>query len=549
MPKMSCIERWRAEIVVVIVLPISFLLWLFKSIKRRCSSPDPLLHNQRVLSVSKAIQASTKLMRTDRSVYESHSVRNSDKSSVTQIPLRNLRAILGLHEVISKQNGQPFTIVHVEPGATVGEVSTYLLSRPIPLQLECCLEMEDATLGGLAMAQGMTTHSHICGLLSETVQEYEIVTGKGDIILVTENNTHSDLFRSLPMSHGSLGLLVSLKLRVVPAKKYVKLTYQPFKSALRLQKEYTKILNNSKKNDDDDQDDHADYDFSSDIPFFVEAISYTKETSVLMTGHLINHVGPNSINYIGRWYKPWFFKHVETILNNNDTAVTEYIPLRDYLMRHDRSMCMTMATVIPYGNHPLFRWCLGWLLPPQMSFLKSSHTKETREASVRKQCFQDVAFPADKFQQALAVSDELFNIYPLLVYPCKVKQHHGMLRVSNPDCTKEGDVQMNLNLGIYGVPPALENDVFNLFPMIGRVRKLEQWLRENGGFQHTYCDSFQTEQEFEEMFDHTLYNQMREKYNANGKFPRVYEKTRPEINANVWLTEEKNAHDEQFGKM
>lgn len=35
----------------------------------------------------------------------------------------------------------------------------------------------------------------------------------------------------------------------------------------------------------------------------------------------------------------------------------------------------------------------------------------------------------------------------------------------------------------------------------------------------------------------------------NDEFPRVYEKTRPEINANVWLTEEKNAHDEQFGKM
>ena len=92
------------------------------------------------------------------------------------------------------------------------------------------------------------------------------------------------------------------------------------------------------------------------------------------------------VNTIGWWFKPWFFEHVRTMLNNDDgVTTTEYIPLRDYLMRHDRSMCMTMATIIPYGNSCWFRYLLGWLLPPQMSFLKSSHTRETREASIRKQ--------------------------------------------------------------------------------------------------------------------------------------------------------------------
>ena len=46
-----------------------------------------------------------------------------------------------------------------------------------------------------------------------------------------------------------------------------------------------------------------------------------------------------------------------------------------------------------YGNHPLFRFVLGWLLPPQMSFLKASHTPETREASIFKQVYQDISFP------------------------------------------------------------------------------------------------------------------------------------------------------------
>ena len=39
-----------------------------------------------------------------------------------------------------------------------------------------------------------------------------------------------------------------------------------------------------------------------------------------------------------------------------------------------------------------------------------------------------------------------------------------------------------------------------------------------------YADSYLTEDEFEAMFDHTLYNEMREKYDCKKAFPRVYDK-------------------------
>ena len=53
----------------------------------------------------------------------------------------------------------------IEPGVTVGEITKYLLKHNS--MLECTLEMEEATLGGLAMATGMTTHSHVCGLIHQ----------------------------------------------------------------------------------------------------------------------------------------------------------------------------------------------------------------------------------------------------------------------------------------------------------------------------------------------------------------------------------------------
>lgn len=146
-----------------------------------------------------------------------------------------------------------------------------------------------------------------------------------------------------------------------------------------------------------------------------------------------------------------------------------------------------------------------------------------------------MCFPADSLSAALSKSDELFGIYPLLVYPCRVVDRGGMVRVpptANNDCGTEGmKSAMNLNLGalqmmslfhftskpehltprygcntmtgIYGVPEQLrlaseedeaaghERPAAELFPTVTKVRELEAWVRTVGGFQHTYCDSFQ----------------------------------------------------------
>lgn len=38
-----------------------------------------------------------------------------------------------------------------------------------------------------------------------------------------------------------------------------------------------------------------------------------------------------------------------------------------------------------------------------------------------------------------------------------------------------------------------------------------------------------SEEEFNEMFDMTLYNQVRLRYHCDGAFPRLYDKVKPEI--------------------
>ena len=102
---MRIVERFHSEIVVFVVLPISLVIWLFRQAKKRCRGPqDPEAHGARVARVSRVVRDHARdpkrraqKMRTDRSVFDSHSVRNADKSNSRQVRIRDLCAILNQH--------------------------------------------------------------------------------------------------------------------------------------------------------------------------------------------------------------------------------------------------------------------------------------------------------------------------------------------------------------------------------------------------------------------------------------------------------------------
>ena len=51
-----------------------------------------------------------------------------------------------------------------------------------------------------------------------------------------------------------------------------------------------------------------------------------------------------------------------------------------------------------------------------------------------------------------------------------------------------------------------------------------RFCREVGGYPFLYADIFMDRKEFEQMFDLTAYERVREKYHANGAFPHLYDK-------------------------
>lgn len=530
-PRKSAWKRFLARhqqwAVGLVVLPLSFLNDVVQRVIalltgrafRRADLPGArAAHAAKVARVADVVRAWSTLpegarppLRTDRSGSASHSVRNADKSGAMRVPMGDFDEILEL----SLEKGT----VTVEPFVTVGRLTSFLLAHD--RMLEATLEMEDATLGGLALSQGMTTHSHRCGLVHDTVVRYELVTGTGDRIDATETE-NEDVFRAAGFSHGTLGFVTALELRIVPACREVLITYERCASIADLHARYQGAI------------------LESDA-FFLEAIVYAKDHAVLIRGDQIAGAAREKVvaegvreNRQGRWHKPWFFRHAEAAPDGH----RELMPMRDYLMRHDRSMCMTMLYVFPIGNHPLVRWLFGYLIPPKVTFLKALRPAAAREEVAREQVYQDLAFPMEHLGAMIDAVDTELGIFPLLVYPCRVLDRGGFIRhpgVRGEARSPDVDGRYFLNLGVYGVPRRVAEEDLD-YDVLRAVRRILARVRTLGGFQHSYCDVFQSREEFAQMFDHGLATSVRARLGTSG-WATVYDKVRPEIAWERWLDE------------
>ena len=177
---------------------------------------------------------------------------------------------------------------------------------------------------------------------------------------------------------------MALELKIVPVKPYVHMRYIPVRGKNNYCELVRKLSGATDKN--------------AKLPDYLEATVFNKEEAVIMVGNFAD-VKTNDqkakINKLTTWYKPWFYKHVETCLNSSEEK-EEYIPLREYLLRHDKAIFWVLESMIPFGNHPLFLFFLGWMLPPKPAFMKLTTTPVVRALTFTKQVFQDIVLPINR---------------------------------------------------------------------------------------------------------------------------------------------------------
>jgi len=526
------IEHHRSWIVILFVLPLSKLfdyLFILRHYIIYTFYSSPKLHKSRVLDIQSQIKTAISTSRssklcTARAGWLSISMSyRKYKQSSTQINI-------DLYDILSTEidpfvtnpsdsisSDDTYGVVWVEPLVTMAQLSAFLISKGYTLPI--LPEMDDLTVGGLLMGVGIETSGHKYGLLNDLVVEYEMVLGNGERVLVTDSNAYSDLYHALPWSYGTLGFLVSVKLKVVKCKQFVRMRYYPCNKSLKQGCETFESFCAQ------DEDTAAD---------FVESLVYSKDSMVVMTGKMVDSVPKHGIlNEIGRFYKPWFYKHVQSMFDrvlkqkNSPLYVEEYIPLRDYYHRHTKSIFWELEDIIPVGNQAWFRYLLGWLVPPKVAFLKLTTTESMTKMYDQVHVAQDMLLPMKDLEMHLNVFDEVLGIYPLWLCPHRhyVSGNRAFLR--DPlNATKVGKngrkYEMYVDIGAYGVVrDAREKKHVD---MKSKMRQLEHYVLTQNGFQMLYADIYQTKDEFELMFDHKHYKAMREKYRATGAFGVVYDK-------------------------
>ncbi|KAH9300034.1 hypothetical protein KI387_011617 [Taxus chinensis] len=406
-----------------------------------------------------------------------------------------------------------------EPMVCMSEVSAAVIE--LGLAPEVLPELDDLTVGGVINGYGIEGTSHLFGLFADSCVAYELVLGDGSLVRATADNEYSDLFYAVPWSHGSIGLLVGAEFRLTPIKEYMRVTYTPVTGSLDdIASRYRLAFQPSTRHSCEEK-----------VPDFIEAALFSDTTAVISTGRYASKEEAmrkgNVINEIGWWYKPWFYTIMQSALKRGNFV--EYVPSRQYHHRHTRSLYWEGALLIPFGNHPLFRFFLGWLMPPKVSLLKLTMTDSLRNYYTERHACQDMLIPARKVPEAIKFVHENFETYPLWMCPHRMpKRRMGTMLDCEPEYEKNmepGDTeeaQMWTDVGIWTVPlPVLRNEVWN---GVEATRSMEKWLRDNRSYQCLYAISEQSEEEFWQMFDRTLYDAVRKKYGADCNFMSVYYK-------------------------
>ncbi|URE41170.1 FAD binding domain [Musa troglodytarum] len=389
------------------------------------------------------------------------------------------------------------------------------------LALPVVSELNDLTVGGLINGYGIEGSSHIYGLFSDTLVSLEVVLADGKVVRATKDNEYSDIFYAVPWSQGTLGLLVSAEIKLIPIKEYMKLTYKPVRGSLReLAQAYADSF--APKGGD-----------PTKMPDFVESLIFTPTEGVFMTGDYASEEEAkrkgNVINRVGWWFRPWFYQHAETALKRGEFV--EYIPTREYYHRHTRSLFWEMKLILPFGDQWWFRWLMGWMMPPKISLMKITQGEAIRKYYHDMHVIQDMLLPMHKVADALEFLHREMEVYPIWLCPHRLfKLPVKTMVYPEPGFEldpKQGDTnfaQMFADIGVYYAPgPVLRGEEFD---GAEAVHRLEEWLIQNHGFQPQYSVSELSENNFWRMFDRELYDHCRRKYKAIGTFMDVYYKSK-----------------------
>jgi FAD/FMN-containing dehydrogenase len=352
-------------------------------------------------------------------------------------------------------------------------------------------QLKSITIGGATVGCGIESSSFRYGLVHETVREMEILLGNGETVLCAPDNEHRDLFYGFPNSYGTLGYALKLKARVVPVRKYVRLTH------LRHSDPAVYFADLAR------QCDRRDVDFVDGVVFgrdeMVITLGQFSDSAPYTSDYRYENIYYKSLrersedyltteDYIWRWDTDWFWCSKNLFAQN---------PLVRRLYGKSRLNSVTYTKIM--------RWNSRWKVMHYLHMLLGLHSESV---------IQDVEIPLERAPEFLAFYHDVIRFMPVWICPTRAYDKNVKFDLYRMDPEK-----LYVNFGFWDVirgrrklPPGYYN------------RQVEEKVMALGGMKSLYSDSYFTRDQFWQIYNKPAYDGLKKKYDRDGVLRDIYNK-------------------------
>ena len=342
-------------------------------------------------------------------------------------------------------------------------------------------QLKTITVGGAVSGLGIESSSFRYGLVHETVDEMEILLGDGRIIVCSKSQ-NQDLFYGFPNSYGTLGYVLRLKVRLIPAKRYAHLTHTRFSEPERYFARIVELCG------------HQCVDY-------LDGTVFGKDEMYVTVGEFSDDAPYLSdYTYMGIYYR--------SISQKKD----DWLTTKAYIWRWDTDWFWCSKHF--YVQKPAVRFlATKWVLNSRayQRIMRLSH-KALPESNGTESVIQDVDIPIDR---AVEFFDFLFaeiGITPVWICP---------FRNCDPAVTYDlyalDPKKLHINFGFWDtIATKHEDGHFN--------KRVERKAFELRGKKGLYSTSCYDEETFWQIYNKKRYDELKKKYDPAGVLQDLYAK-------------------------
>lgn len=342
-------------------------------------------------------------------------------------------------------------------------------------------QLKTITVGGAVSGLGIESSSFRYGLVHETVEEMELLLGDGRFIVCSRSRA-PDLFRGFPNSYGTLGYVLRLKIRLIPAKRYVHLTHTRFSQPGEYFKRISEACGLTGI-------DYLDGTIFGRNEMYVTAGEFSDEAPYA-----------SDYTYMGIYYR--------SILRKKD----DWLTTRAYIWRWDTDWFWCSKHF--YMHKPLVRflatkWALNSRTYQRLMRLSRKISPEARETE---SVIQDVDIPVENAVEFFDFLLTEIGITPVWVCPFRSYDPAVMYDLYALDPEK-----LYINFGFWDtIATKYEDGHYN--------KRVERRALELGGKKALYSTAYYDEETFGGIYNKKRYDELKRKYDAGGVFQDLYAK-------------------------